>query len=478
MSLKEELLKQNKYIKFKYRRKASLATTLRESRYNSFGYATDPENGDFIYCFDLKTQELVSNKDFEPYLKTNFEKIINLVNSLKSFSIVKTLEIKSPCIFIKISTNDGRNYVSIKKYKVKGISTAGFYISQVESTHLYFPESNKVFVATKSFKYFPLNIKEPIDFIDNIKESILLGCLQFRQAKDVLKQYENYNKDAFYQLAIPFTYTEILNAKKSNNKYLMTQHYKNVSKNISYNKFRLNECIMLNQLAKHTTSRDFANIYTDFLHHRDYYTREIIKLMQDQVYGGFSETRNQYFNLYQIYLIKKINKTEHNKQVVTRTVNDYIVECSQVKLKTLQCDFNSLRRLQTEEQLLIEQNNLAEHHYDTDPDSQLFNNKKNTKWHQAITNLRELPVKILNTPRQLVTEGINQHNCVGGYSYFVKSGQSLIFHYDHSNGDSYTVEVAKNDNHFDIVQIFKKYNELPDKKVVHYLTNVLNNGSK
>ncbi|QTQ40807.1 hypothetical protein [Lactobacillus taiwanensis] len=41
--------------------KVVFSYTLRESRYNSFGYATDPENGDFIYCFDLKTQELVSN---------------------------------------------------------------------------------------------------------------------------------------------------------------------------------------------------------------------------------------------------------------------------------------------------------------------------------------------------------------------------------------------------------------------------------
>lgn len=48
MNLKEQLLKQNKYIKFKYRRKASLATTLRESRYNSFGYATGLESCSLI----------------------------------------------------------------------------------------------------------------------------------------------------------------------------------------------------------------------------------------------------------------------------------------------------------------------------------------------------------------------------------------------------------------------------------------------
>lgn len=133
---------------------------------------------------------------------------------MKPIPIVKTLGIKSPCIFIKISTNDDRDYVSIKKYKVKGISTAGFYIPNVESTHLYYPNSNKVYAATNSFRCFPLNIKEPIDFIDNIQESILLNCLPFRQAKDVLKQYENYNRDAFNELALPFTYNEILNAEK------------------------------------------------------------------------------------------------------------------------------------------------------------------------------------------------------------------------------------------------------------------------
>jgi hypothetical protein len=474
LNLKEELLKQGKYIKFKYRRRNSLTTILRESKYNAFKYI---EHGDFIYCYDLKTQKLISNKAFERYLKTNFEKIIKLVNYLKPVPIVKTLGIKSPCIFIKISTDHDSDYVSIKKYKVKGISTAGFYIPSVGSTHLYYPNSNKVYVATSSFRYFPLNLKEPIDFIDNIQESVLLNCLQFRQAKDVLKQYENYSRDAFNELALPFTYNEILNAKKSNNKYLMSQHYKNISKNISYNKFRLNEYIMLNQLAKHTSSRDFANIYIDFLHHRDYYTQEIIDLMLNPIFGC-TETRNQYFNLYQIYLIRKINKNEHNKRMITAIVNDYVHQCSQLKLKTLQCNFNSIRRLQAEEQLLIEQNNLADYHCDTNPDKPLFNNKKNTKWQQAITNLKDLPVKILNTPRQLVTEGINQHNCVGGYSYSVKSGQSFIFHYDHSNGDTYTVEVAKNGNNYDIVQIFKKYNEMPDKEVTQYLVDILNKESE
>ena len=153
-------------------------------------------------------------------------------------------------------------------------------------------------------------------------------------------------------------------------------------------------------------------------------------------------------------------------------VSDYIKGLHRFpSIKLLPCNFNSLNRLQQEEQQLYEHL----HMYTTKTSNKILYTDKKRKWTKAITNLKTLStVKILDTQTKLVTESRIQHNCVSSYEEKVAHGDSLIFHYDHTNGDAYTVEVAKQDAKYQIIQIYKKYNEEPDAEVTAFLTKILN----
>lgn len=469
ITLTEYLTKQNKQLKIK---KDTIAYTLFNSKYCAIPFPFS--KNEFVYCYDLKTNKLIPNDKFNDYLCKYFEPMLNVVKTTKNIPNTDlkyyfSIGIESPCLLIRIedSTFD---YKKIRAYKIKNILKDGFHVAQYSRTHLYYPDTNSVYVAKDLGKYFPLNIKEPIDFIQNKKESILLDYPLLRQANDVLKHYKTYRNEFS---KIPFSYNEILQAPKSNNRYLMTHHYKQVASHINWNKLRLNECVAFNQLVKHVSKKDFNNIYVDFLNNKKNYYHLMNKYDD---FGGYFYTniRNQYLNYYMMYLTRKLfsSNSQYDFEEILLRVSDYIKGLRRFpSIKLLPCNFNSLNRLQQEEHQLYERL----HMYTTKTSNKILYTDKKHKWTKAINNLKTLPtVKILNTQTKLVTESRLQHNCVSSYEEKVAQGDSLIFHYDYTNGDSYTVEVAKQDTKYQIIQIYKKYNEEPDAEVTTFLTKILN----
>lgn len=469
VTLTEYLTKQNKQLKIK---KDTIGYTLFNSKYCAIPFPFS--KNEFVYCYDLKTNKLIPNDKFNDYLRKYFETMLNVVKTIKNIpntdlNYYFSIGIESPCLLIRIEDSPS-NYKTIRAYKIKHILKEGFHISQYSLTHLYYPDTNSVYVAKDIGKYFPLNIKEPIDFIQNKKESILLDYPPLRQANDVLKHYKTYYNEFS---KIPFSYNEILQASKSNNRYLMTHHYKQVASHINWNKLRLNECVAFNQLVKHVSKKDFNNIYVDFLNNKKKYYHLMNKYDD---FGGYFYTniKTQYLNYYMIYLAKKLSTSanQYDFEEILLRVSDYIKGLRRFpSIKLLPCNFNSLNRLQQEEQQLYERL----HMYTTKTSNKILYTDKKHKWTKAITNLKTLStVKILDTQTKLVTESRIQHNCVSSYKKKVAHGDSLIFHYDHTNSDAYTVEVAKQDDKYEIIQIYKKYNEEPDAEVTAFLTKILN----
>lgn len=475
MTLKDYLMKQKKYIQLY---EGTIGYTLFSSRYCAIGYPSINEDR-FIYCYDIETKKIISSKDFNTYLTKYFGKILDL--KIEGNKSINSISIKSPCLLISIefrNNTEDTPYISIRPYKISKILDSGFYVRHLNTTHLYYPTLNKVYFSNGNDfqrKYIPLNIKDEIDFIDNYDESILLGYEKLKQAQDVLKRYTGIKKEFS---KTPFTYEEILNSNESNNKYLMRHHYKSLANKINWNKFRLNECITLNQLSNHLTTKDFANLYTDFLHNKqDYYD-----FMERYCEDFTNDVREQYWNWYQIYIIRKIMKNALHCPIdeLEQVANDYVYGLMESKAKQLPCNFNSLKRLRNEEAYLLERLNLEENYKSlVAPDKVLFDDKQKI-WKKAISNLKHanIPIKILDTRRKLTHEGIVQHNCVGSYDDYVANGTSFIFHYTHSNNDQYTVEVNREIKHnvvtYKIIQIYKKYNQNPDLDVKQYLEEILN----
>lgn len=469
ITLTEYLTKQNKQLKIE---KDTIGYTLFNSKYCAIPFPFS--KNEFVYCYDLKTNKLISSENFNAYLHKHFDELLNVANAVKNIPNMRleyyfSISVPSTCLLIKIDDSDSK-YKTIRAYKIRAVVKDGFHVSQYSLPHLYYPDTKSVYIATNTGKYFPLNIKEPIDFIENKDESILLGYPPLRQANDILKHYKTYHNEFS---KIPFSYNEILNAQKSNNRYLMSHHYKQVASHINWNKLRLNECVTFNQLAKHVTKKDFNNIYVDFLNNKKEYYHLMNKY--DNLGGYFyNNIRNQYLNYYMLYLAKKLfaSDNQYDLDEILLTVRDYIDGLRMFSnIKLLPCNFNSINRLRQEEQQLYER--ITEYQPKIS-DKILYADKKH-KWTKAIENLSALPtIKILDTQTKLTIESQIQHNCVSGYDEKVANGDSLIFHYDHTNGDSYTVEVAKQGDKYKIIQIYKKYNEQPDPEVTKLLTDILN----
>ena len=423
-----------------------------------------PSENSFVFCYDYQTQRIIKQDEFDQYLHHYFDPLLDAFKQMPSTRPLCRIE--SPCMFIVIDLSD-HNAMCITRHEIKYISNTSFCTASLTGMHLYYQDSKSAYSGSGT-RFYPLKIHDTIDYIPNVKAGIFNDYPDFRPVYDVLKQYDHFE---WYD-KMPFTFTEVLTAKKTSNASLMHQHYKkSQNMHIKWNKLKLNECMVFMHLKQKLTNRDFNNLYVDFLNNKhDYY----IYLNMDYAPFGTRLTNN-YLAWYRIYLMRKIAKYENMPvDYYENDVYDFVNLVRTLRIKPMPCNINSEKRLKTEEQVLIEKMQLVQLNQKLDSktaDVPLFKDK-NGKWTKLKNNLKPLNVTILDTKRKLMLEGIKQSNCVGSYDADVKCGDSFIFHYDAN--DPYTVQVKQMDNKYRIVQIYKKYNQDPDPQVVDYLSNLIN----
>ncbi|MBB1063211.1 PcfJ domain-containing protein [Limosilactobacillus fastidiosus] len=446
----------------------------------------------YVFFYDPRNKKILRNKEAEDFLNVQFRELITYFNSRNNKEIVNKIAIStSPFWLIQITFvfNGYNSYIAIKNHKVSFISDGPqFAISSNQPSIIWFP-NGVVKTETKS-GYCDLPVSRSIDFTKENGEHILQGYPELRLANDLYREKENSVKRYltsstettfdYNPFKVPFTYSEVLTIGSSKHFDLLKNHYKQkhryLERKINYNKLSLWENINFMNLEPKVAEKDFYRIYNDFLGNRKNYYAIFNKIIWHN-----NNVNRQFVSFYLAYLYRQIikNVKPNNEQFIVSQIisslEDIYEQFKILKVKPLPCNIRSTNRLHKLEQEMIEKVNLKWWHQQigVNPNKPLCNNQN--KWKFLLEKIREseLAITPLLTYRQLVNEGQEQHNCVAAYYNLVMHGKAFIFDYKHNNGDRYTVEVQLKRKNYQIVQIYKTYNNNPDQEVVALLSKFI-----
>lgn len=244
------------------------------------------------------------------------------------------------------------------------------------------------------------NIKTKLNNVDSLQKTIS----------------PNNSKSFFHSiLLMPYTYNNMKNARKKSIK-----HFMNISKKSDYvDYFVSSKLIDLNFIDL----KDYKeNIYFVVKANEKF-------LRKHSIYHIFEMIPIKYWEKI-INNLKKISKEEFGESIFGVLENNYSFQIFDL------VDFNRLK-------------SIYEHTVKSD-------NKLLTE-NNFVRNVNGYQVRLLNTKNELVKEGADMHHCVGGYSYQVKSENSIIFSVTGKN--RFTIELQKNGEKYELNQVKAKYNK-------------------
>lgn len=449
-------------------------------------------NVNYVFFYDPKVKRILRNEEAEDLLNMQFRELITYFNSRNNKELVDKIAISSsPVWLIQITfVFAGYNsYIAINNHKISFISDGPqFAISSNQPSIVWFPNGS-VKTETKS-GYCDLSVSRSIDFTMENGEHVLQDYPELRLANDLYREKENAVKQYltrptettfdYKPFKVPFTYSEVLDVGSSKHFVLLKSHYKRKAKylegKINCNKLSLWENINFMNLKAKVTEKNFYRIYNDFLVNRgNYYAIFSHFIWYD------TNMNYQFVSFYLAYLYRQIvkNAKSNNEYFVIpeiiRSLKDTYEQLNILKAKPFPCNIKSINRLHELEQELVEKTRAKEWYKQIGIKSDKPLCSDQSKWKPLIKKIREskLAITPLITYRQLVNEGLEQHNCVATYYNLVMLGKSFIFDYIHSNGDRYTVEIQLKKKKYKIVQIYKSYNNEPDQEVVDFLTKFI-----
>lgn len=374
---------------------------------------------------------------------------------------------------------DNRN-----KCAVLLINSDNIYYSSVNYLYLdnglikqYYVKENGLFAN----KGLPLKTDQPLDFVystDNIigKIPVFLRLQDFWKdhwtANDSLGRLPDHwlrNRHLTYYAGC-VKYETVWQHQNKDRTQILLEAFKRLNQivdKINFNKFTVSELSQFAGLTTKLTDKEVMRVINWYRSNRE-------------MLGNNRAAINDWNILYQRYLLSRFGRDpEHvapSDITLLDSITDYLIMHRFATGRKVQIDYKSLQRFLDEEQEVSERYIEKRDRKKDVKYKKEFTTQK--KWNALKENIKGVSdIKLLNTRSKMVTEGIQQHNCVGSrYVDEANAGRSAFLDYKYG-GKRHTVQVKASNGKYKIVQMYSTYNA-PNAEGAEEKLNKIINGRK